>query len=133
MDTSKDPAADPAARFLQAERDRCTALVRGDIDRLEGMLADGLAYLHSTGAVDDKPSYLRKLRSGAIAYRKASAAIDRVHVHGDTAVLVGRFDLEARVGDATVTSCNPFVAVWTGGVTGTKLVSWASARPQPAS
>jgi hypothetical protein len=49
--------AEPAV--LAAEKARTTALVQGDIATLEKLLADDLTYVHASGKVDTKASFLR--------------------------------------------------------------------------
>lgn len=53
---------------LALEERRRQALLAGDLPVLQGLLADDLVYVHSTGASDRKDSYLAKLASGSLQY-----------------------------------------------------------------
>jgi hypothetical protein len=53
---------------LALEERRRQALLAGDLPVLQGLLADGLVYVHSTGVSDRKDSYLAKLASGSLRY-----------------------------------------------------------------
>jgi diadenosine tetraphosphate (Ap4A) HIT family hydrolase len=60
---------DPAhAAVHEAEELRTKAMVAGDIATLTALLDDDCRYVHSSGAVDTKASYLAKLQAGEIGY-----------------------------------------------------------------
>lgn len=53
---------------LALEERRRQALLAGDLPALQGLLADDLVYVHSTGASDRKDSFLAKLSGGGLKY-----------------------------------------------------------------
>jgi hypothetical protein len=53
-------------------------MLAGDGDRLADILSDDLYYAHSSGTLDDKQSFLDKLRTGFSVYRKLGTQIDMV-------------------------------------------------------
>lgn len=53
---------------LELEERRRQALLAGDLTALQGLLADDLVYVHSSGACDRKDSYLAKLSGGNLKY-----------------------------------------------------------------
>jgi Domain of unknown function (DUF4440) len=60
---------------LAADQARRNAMAADDLEGLAALLADECLYVHSTGAVDTKQSYLAKLADGSIRYawRRCSA------------------------------------------------------------
>lgn len=63
--SSQDPAH---TAVYDAEKLRTKAMVAGDITTLAALLDDDCRYVHSSGAVDTKASYLKKLQAGEIGY-----------------------------------------------------------------
>ena len=56
------------AGVYDAEERRTRAMVDGDVAALAALLAEDCRYVHSSGAVDTKASYLEKLRAGEFGY-----------------------------------------------------------------
>ncbi len=62
-------ADDPQLGKLRtADDERVAAVMAGDRARLSAIFADNLRYAHSSGAVDDKPSYIESLATGKTKY-----------------------------------------------------------------
>ena len=55
-------------RLRKADDERVAAVVAGDKARLTAIYSDDLRYAHSTGAVDDKASYIDALATGRTKY-----------------------------------------------------------------
>jgi ketosteroid isomerase-like protein len=77
------------SEILEAERQRCDCLMRGDVDRLAALLADDLVHIHGNGQIDDKACYL-----DGVARKYLFRAIERhnlrIRTYGDVAVMTGR-------------------------------------------
>ncbi|MFZ4767910.1 MAG: nuclear transport factor 2 family protein [Roseimicrobium sp.] len=58
----------PTAALLAADDERVAAIVAADKLRLTAIFSDELRYAHSTGAVDDKATYIDSLVSGRTKY-----------------------------------------------------------------
>jgi hypothetical protein len=69
------------------ERSRIVAMLRGDTEAIADHLDDDLIYIHSTGAVDTKESYLQSLREGKFTY-EAIDVIDERHALGRNYVVL---------------------------------------------
>jgi hypothetical protein len=80
---------------LAADQARTKAMVDRDLDTLDALIEDGCRYVHSTGAVDTKESYLAKLADGTFGYTWITAA-DQHAVDLGSAVLVS-FTMEAEL------------------------------------
>ena len=63
-------ATDPKTEVEKAERAWADGIVRADLSALEKLLAEDLVYTHSNGDRDSKASYLDRIRSGQLKYRK---------------------------------------------------------------
>lgn len=72
--------------ILDAEKDWATAVVAGDLDRLDVRLDDTLIYAHSSGVIESKGGYLGRLRSGAQSYHTITHQKTTVRMYGDAAV-----------------------------------------------
>jgi hypothetical protein len=79
---------------MQAEESRVTALVHSDLSALDGILADDLRYVHASGMVDTKTSFLSAIRSGKLRYIHWLPNDLHVRVLGDSAVLEGAYSVQ---------------------------------------
>src|SRR4051794_5193523 len=81
-------AASPEEQqILDADKAWAAAVMAKDFAKLDGMLTPGLVYAHATGFIDDKTSYLGKMKAGKQTY----AGIDfvtapTVRVYGNAAI-----------------------------------------------
>lgn len=92
--------ADGAQQVLAIEQARTTALDHSDLAALDAIMADDVTYVHASGKVDTKQSYLAAIRSGQLQYISWKPKGLHVRVLGDTAVLTGEYAV--RVTDARV-------------------------------
>jgi ketosteroid isomerase-like protein len=68
------------------EKAWAAAVVAQDFARLDQILGANLIYAHSTGAVETKEAYLKRLHTGAQKYEAIEFEKIAVHIYGDTAV-----------------------------------------------
>jgi ketosteroid isomerase-like protein len=68
------------------EKAWAAAVVAQDFAKLDQFLSADLIYAHSTGAVESKDEYLKRLHSGAQKYDAIEYEKTAVHVYGDSAV-----------------------------------------------
>jgi len=73
-------------QIIAAEKTWASAVVAKDFAKLDGMLTPGLVYAHSTGIIDDKTSYLQKMKSGKQNYAGVEHKSTTVRMYGDAAV-----------------------------------------------
>jgi len=122
-------ATESAIRALEDRRYQ--AMIGGDLPALETLLGDDLVYTHSTSLVDGKASYLDKLRTKKIAYRKVERTKESIQVHGDTAIITGEIRLEVLVEGSPRAMTSRFTNVWAKRPRGWQMVAWQS-TPLPA-
>lgn len=100
-------------RIIALERQRSAALVSRDIDAFENMLSDDCVYIHASGKLDDKASYVAAQRSGDVLFLKFDYENLRVRVyHSMVAVLTGRMRNAVRAGGETKTNDHRIQLVW---------------------
>lgn len=85
--TSADDEA--AIRALEVKWD--TANLRGDAAALDSLFADSFIMTDSDGVVRDKAEIVGELRAGRIRYTSAHSDELRIILHGDAAVVSGRW------------------------------------------
>jgi hypothetical protein len=81
---------------LTAEQTRVAALDAQDVPALEKLMADDVTYVHASGKVDTKTSYLDAIRSGTLHYLSWQPKSMQVRVLGkDAAVINGEYAVRA--------------------------------------
>jgi hypothetical protein len=105
---------DERQRLIALEKKRFESMVRHDTAVLSTLLGDSLTYIHSSGVIDNKISFLKDIASGRITYlfiypEKVTAFID-----GNNAWIYGRanirFKLASMIG--TIDQYVSFVEVY---------------------
>jgi ketosteroid isomerase-like protein len=122
---------DDVRAVLVAEERRYRAMQDGDLAALDASCAEELSYAHSNGVRDTKAEYLEKVRSGYYVYHRIEHPVDRVAVHGDTAIVVGRMTADLDVDGVAKTIDNLALAVWTRAAGDWQLLGYAP-TPLPA-
>src|ERR1700751_2855807 len=93
-------------QVLAAEKARTTALEHSDLAAIERIMADDVTYIHASGKVDTKKSYLDAIQSGQLHYISWKPMNLQVRLAGyDGAVISGEYAV--RVMDSRVQP-NPF-------------------------
>ncbi len=80
--------AHPPETIKQLEQARFDALVTGNWVALDRLLSDRLVFVHPTGVVDSKQSYIAKLKVRN-PYVSITPVEQTLLVHGDVAVVTG--------------------------------------------
>jgi len=123
-------------QVLAVERERVDALDRSDVAALDRIMSNDVTYVHASGRIDSKESYLGAIRSGQLHYISWKAADLRVRVAGDAAILTGRYAV--RVSDTRVQP-QPFdvdilvLSVYARRDGRWRQIAWQSTRVTPAS
>jgi hypothetical protein len=72
-----------AKEVMATEQARTSALEHSDVAALERIMADDVTYIHASGKVDTKKSYLDAIRSGQLHYLSWRPKNLQVRVLGD--------------------------------------------------
>lgn len=94
------PTGDDAKQVLAREQARTAALEHSDVATLERIMADDVTYIHASGKVDTKKSYLDAIRSGQLRYILWRPIALHVRMLGSGAVIDGEYAV--KVTDARV-------------------------------
>jgi len=103
---------------LVLEERRRQALLAGDLPALQGLLADDLVYVHSTGACDRKDSYLARLSGGSLKYLALDFSDQRVQWLQQAAVVSGRMAATVSKDGQQKNVASLFMTVWACGSDG---------------
>jgi ketosteroid isomerase-like protein len=97
--------ADDEQDVGRAEAEWARALVAADLPALETIYSDDLMYVHSSGSIDTKQTFLESIRSGRLRFKSITARDARVRVrhYGTVGVVNALYDLvlELRGGNVT--------------------------------
>jgi hypothetical protein len=109
---------------FEAEDARYLAQTNIDIDAMESLFGDDLIYQHSTGAVDDKASFIKSISSGAVRYRKMNRSEVKFRTYGYVAIITGKAQFEVSVNGVDSTARVRFHSIWVKRKTKLQFVSW---------
>jgi hypothetical protein len=121
-----------ADEALRGEDARYAAQTTADFASLERLIADDLVYIHSSGIVDGKGSYIETQRSNTVRYRVMRRSNVTVRTYGCIAMISGtaNFDVTVKGQDRSVELL--FHSIWVKRDAGVQFVSWqATAAPKP--
>ncbi|WP_406491299.1 nuclear transport factor 2 family protein [Streptomyces sp. NBC_01604] len=91
------PAQSARDEVTTAFRAYLQAMLDGDTDALDNLLADGCTLTHITGYVQPKNEWLSQMRAGQFLYHRIEEKSVAVEVEGSTARVSGRFVTDATV------------------------------------
>jgi ketosteroid isomerase-like protein len=116
--------ADSTAQIREVEERRWAAIIASDIATLDAFYSPDLAYTHSNGMFDSKASYLKPIRDGAVKYTAVRRSNEEIRVHGDTAVVTGRADMDVIAGGNSLNPVMRYSAIWARTADQWQLVCW---------
>lgn len=111
-----------------AETEWLTGITKNDFRKLERVLADDLMYLHSSGVMDSKASYIGSLQSGKQKYASGKINDLKVRVYGTTAVINGDANFEFVTNGKPGKARLKYTHVFVKGAKGWQLVSHQSLK-----
>jgi hypothetical protein len=120
-----DPLS-PEAEVRAVEQKRYRAMIDGDVETLESVLADELRYVHANGSVDSKYEFIASLDSGNLDYEAIDVDDQHVNVYGQAAVVSGTSRVRLLAGGAQRRARLIFTAVYVRGDSGWRLVAYQS-------
>lgn len=82
-----------AGQVITVEQARTAALESSDVAALDRIMADDDTYVHASGKVDTKSSYLAAIRSGQLHYISWQPKKLQVRVMKDSAVINGEYSV----------------------------------------
>jgi len=85
--------------LIAVEKAIAAAVVNLDFESMDWIYADEFVFYHSTGVVEGKDDWIRKLRNGDAVYTARIVDSLEVDFHGDTAITSGRIHLKTKSAD----------------------------------
>jgi hypothetical protein len=110
--------------ILALEDRRIEAMVAGDVQALEEILADDLIYTHTTARLDTKASFIDAVKTGKSNYKSVDRKDVEVRDLRDTAVVTGH--AKFHVGDNKFEA--RFIDVYARRNGAWQMVAWQSTR-----
>jgi uncharacterized protein (TIGR02246 family) len=122
-------AAGVEEEVRDADSRRMEAMVKGDVQALEPLLAPDLTYTHSTGELQSREVFLESISSGRLDYVSMVPSDVRVRTLGDrAAVITGRVDVKLIAQGKENAVALRFTSVWVKNEAGWRIVAWQSTR-----
>jgi ketosteroid isomerase-like protein len=118
---------DDIETLIAAEHARRDAMVREDADGLAAMMADHFHYAHINGLVEDRATFLDRIRARSVQTPVVRASDLTVTLRPGYALLTGRSFIEFHWGtgqSGTVETL--FLSVWERAADGWKISAYAS-------
>lgn len=84
------------ARILKLERQRYDLMVKRDVATLEGLIAEDLTYVHSSGVSENKAQFLAATEKST--YASIEPKSEDVRLYGKTAIVSGIADFKMQNG-----------------------------------
>ena len=94
------------------EEQRYKAMQRNDLDSIRRLLHPELSYVHSSGKVDNRDSFMKNLRDGLSIYHRIQHIVHNVHQSGDTAIVFGEMFADITSHGVAKTIQNRTLTVW---------------------
>jgi ketosteroid isomerase-like protein len=131
---ARSDSATITAAVIAADDERAAAMKEGDAGRLGAIFSDDLRYAHSSGAVDDKKSFMEKLVSHQSVYEKFDYKQRIVLPAGPgIALMSGRVLVDVRSGDQMQHIDLNYLSVWRQENGKWRFLAWQSCKnPEPA-
>jgi len=117
---------DETTDVLGFEARRCEAMITADFGALDQLLSDALTWTHASARQDDKASFLAGLRGGHTRYLEIRRSEERVHLHGEAAVVTGVADMRASIDGTERQLRNRYTNMWAKSDEGWQMVAWQS-------
>ena len=116
-------AATVEEELNQLEERRYEALIGGDWQALEALLADEFFYNTASGASLSKSAFLDYMKSGAAIVKRAAREDAKVRGYGDVALVTGIVHIDVTLKGEDKTLHSRYLHVWVTGPAGWKLVA----------
>lgn len=111
---------------LSLEQQWENALVKADAAALDKLYSDKLIYTHSNASLDDKTSYIAKIKSGASKYVSIKRDDIKVTVIGNTAIVTCHWLVQGLSGGKTTNTDARYIHVYVKEKGGWKMAAHQS-------
>jgi ketosteroid isomerase-like protein len=105
-------AQDAQKEIDRLEDLRYEAMIKNDYATFESIVADDWVYNTALGVTETKQTYIANLKSGTVKIKKAVRKDVKTRFYGDTAVVMGKTDVDANVKGEDKTFHLLYLNVW---------------------
>lgn len=106
---------------------RVVAMCEQDADRLERLLGDELHYVHSSGNVDSKRTFIDQVRNGPLRYRSFDRRDAQTRMVADeTAIVYGEASMGLELGGDSFALEIRYLGIWARVDDAWRFVAWQS-------
>jgi ketosteroid isomerase-like protein len=117
------------AEVLKFDGARREAMLAGDADALDRLLADDAVWIHASSKLESKASFIEGVRTGRLQCFRMDQEHLSVRLYGPIALLSGIVDMEvAAEGGKRRSSKNRYTCGWVGDQDRFRMVFWQSTR-----
>ena len=116
------------ATILAHEARRRDAMLAGDVEGLDRLLYTRAIWIHGSGLIDDRSSFLNGFRDGRLKCLKLELSEQEVLALDGGGLCAGIVRMEAEVSGERRTTRSRYVAVWAWSGGDLRLVSHQSTR-----
>jgi uncharacterized protein (TIGR02246 family) len=113
---------------LKLEQQWEDALLKSDVAALEKLYDSSMVYTHSSGAVDDKATYIGNIKSGASKYVSMKRDDIKVRVFGNTALVNCHWEVHSVSKGTKIDTNARYLHVYVKQKDGWKLASHQATR-----
>ena len=122
-----------AAKIIEAvrelERERFRAMVEGDGQLLDSLLADNVSYVHTNGKRETKRQFIDGITAGRRRYRQIEVQSQEVMPVGrETCVVTGRALIELEANNGALLFPIAYTAIHTQEDGRWRLIAWQATR-----
>ncbi len=111
------------------EEARIAATVEQDLETLDRLLSDDLCYVHSSGMVDTKRTFIDNAQNGPLRYVSLERRTVEARLAGDgTALFTGEASIGVEFGGDPIDLEVRFLSVWVQHDGAWQFEAWHSAR-----
>jgi hypothetical protein len=113
--------------LFRREQARQQAMLEGDVTTLSSLLHPDAMYIHSSGMVDNKRTYMEPLRMGDVTYQAIGVTVEHIRYLTSTVnLLSGRAKMQTIQFAKNNPLDNLFIMTWVRHSDGWKMSSWQS-------
>jgi ketosteroid isomerase-like protein len=116
------------ADVLKFDSARREAMLAGDVDALDRLLADDAVWIHASSSVDTKASFIEGIRTGRLQCFRFDQEHLSVRLYGPVALLSGIVDMEVASEGKRRSSRSRYTCGWVGDQGRFRMVFWQSTR-----
>ena len=113
---------------LKLEQQWEDALLKSDVAALDKLYDESMVYTHSSGAVDNKSTYIGNIKSGATKYESMKRDDIKVSVYGNTALVTCHWEVHVLNRENKIDTNARYLHVYVKQKDGWKMVAHQATR-----